>query len=98
MILFEWYSEKERQNIEKHGLGLEAVNQVFNDPLRIVRYDETHSGLEDRWQTLGMADGVLFVVYTERGEKIRIITAREATPKERRIYYGASKKGYWFIA
>jgi len=39
----------------------------------------------------------LFAVYTERDEKIRIITAREATPEERRIYYGKSKKGYWFI-
>jgi len=97
MIVFEWNSEKERQNIIKHGLDLEAVIRVFDDPFRIVRYDEAHSGLEDRWQTLGIADGILCVVYTEREEKIRIITAREATPEERRIYYGAGKKGYWFI-
>jgi len=97
MIIFEWYSEKERQNIEKHGLDLEAIKEVFDDPFRLVQYDETHSGLEDRWQIMGMAKGVLFVVYTEREEKIRIITAREVTPEERRIYYGTSKKGYWFI-
>ena len=97
MILFEWYSEKERQNIIKHGLDLDAAIRVFDDPFRIVRYDETHSGLEDRWQTLGMANGIVFLVYTERAEKIRIITARKATPEERRIYYGAGKKGYWFI-
>jgi len=97
MIIFEWYSEKECHNIEKHGLDLESVKRVFDDPFRIVRYDETHSGLEDRWQTLGMADVILFVVYTEMKHKIHIITAREATPEERRIYYGTSKEGCWFI-
>ena len=96
MMIFEWYSEKEHQNVEKHGLNLDTVKEVFDDPFRIVQYDKDHSGLEDRWQTLGMAGGVLFVVYTERGEKIRIITAREATSNERKIYYGTGK-GYWFI-
>lgn len=97
MMVFEWYSEKQRQIKEKHRLDLDAVKEVFDDPFRIVQYDEAHSGLEDRWQTLGMADGVLFVVYTERGERIRVITARKATPKERRIYYGTEKNVYWFI-
>ena len=97
MLEFEWYSEKERHNIEKHGLDLGMVRQIFDDPFRIIQYDDAHSGSEERWQTLGMVNGVLFAVYTERGEKIRIITAREATPEERRIYYGISKKGYWFI-
>ena len=97
MPIFEWYSEKERINVEKHGINLDTVKTVYNDPFRIMQYDEIHSGLEDRWQMLGMANGVLFVVYTERGEKIRIITAREATPEERRIYYGESENGYWFI-
>ena len=97
MIEFEWYSNKEKLNIEKHGFDLDIVKRVFNDPFRIMQYDEEHSGLEDRWQILGMANGLLFVIYTERNEKIRIISAREATPEERRIYYGKSKKGYWFI-
>jgi uncharacterized DUF497 family protein len=44
-----------------------------------------------------MVDGVLFAVYTERGSKIRIITAREATLEERKIYYRTSSKGDWFI-
>ena len=96
-MVFEWYSEKERLIAEKHGLDMEAVKRIFKDPFRIAQYDMTHSGLEDRWQTLGMANGVLFAVYTERGEKTRIITAREATPEERRIYHGESKKGFWFI-
>jgi uncharacterized DUF497 family protein len=97
MLIFEWYSEKERKNVEKHGIDVETVKRVFDDPFRIVQYDDVHSGLEDRWQILGMANGVLLVVYTERGEKLRVITAREATAEERRIYYGASTKGYWFI-
>ena len=97
MLEFEWYSEKERLIAEKHGLDMETVKKVFDDPLRIIQHDEAHSGLEDRWQTLGKVKEVLFAVYTERGEKVRIITAREATPEERRVYYGTSKKGYWFI-
>jgi len=96
MLIFEWYSEKERLNVEKHGIDLETVKKVFDDPFRIEQYDEAHSGIEDRWQTLGMAGEVLLVVYTERVEKIRIIMAREATSEEKEIYYGANK-GHWFI-
>jgi uncharacterized DUF497 family protein len=94
---FEWYSEKERINVEKHGIDLETVRQVFADPFRIEQYDVSHSGAEDRWQVLGKASEVLFVVYTERGEKNRIITAREAGPEERRIYYGERDKESWFV-
>jgi len=94
---FEWYSEKERTNIEKHGINLDKVKEVFRDPFRIEQYDEKHSGMEDRWKTLGKAGEVLFVVYTERGEQTRIISARKAEPDERRIYYGKSDKGNWFI-
>ena len=76
------------------------IKKVFDDPLRIIQHDKTHSGLEERWQTLGKVNEVLLVVYTERGEhgeKIRIITAREATSAERREYNGKSDKGEWFI-
>ena len=97
MMEFEWYSEKERLIAEKHKVSMEAVKRIFDDPLRIVQYDDIHSGLEERWQTLGVANRVLFAVYTERGTKTRIITARKATPEERRIYHGESKKGSWFI-
>jgi uncharacterized DUF497 family protein len=96
-IDFEWDSEKARLIAEKHHVKMEKIWQIFLDPFRLIQYDESHSGYEERWQTLGLVDEVLFVVYTERGEKIRIITAREATPLERRIYYGTSDKGYWVI-
>ena len=97
MLEFEWYSEKEWLIASKHGLDMETAKRIFDDPFRISQYDMTHSGSEDRWQTIGKVNGVLFAAYTERGEKIRIITARKATPEERRIYYGKSKKGFWFI-
>ena len=73
------------------------VEEIFNDPFRIEQYDELHSGIEDRWQALGKSRDILFVVYTERGNKNRIITAREAEPEERRIYYGQCNKGNWFM-
>ena len=97
MIELEWHSEKERLNAQKHGLDMTAVRDVFSDPFRIAQYDIAHSGLEDRWQTLGVSSGVLFVVYTERGKKIRVISARRASPEERRTYYGTKSKGFWFI-
>jgi uncharacterized DUF497 family protein len=97
MLEFEWYSEKERLIAEKHGLDMETIKLIFDDPFRIVQYDVTHSGLEDRWQSLGKVKDVVVTVYTGRSEKSRIITAREATPEERRIYYGKNKRGQWFI-
>jgi len=97
MLEFEWYSEKERLIAEKHGLDMELIKRIFDDPFRIIQYDITHSGIEDRWQILGKVDEVLFAVYTERDNKNRIITAREATPAERKIYYGTNNNGDWFI-
>ena len=95
---FEWDSEKERLIVEKHGLTMEVIKGIFDDEYRLERYDKIHSRLleEDRWQTIGMVNDVLFAVYTERVEKIRIITAREATPEEKEIYYGTSNKGGWY--
>jgi uncharacterized DUF497 family protein len=87
MLEFEWYSEKERLIAEKHSLDMEMIKRIFDDPFRIVQYDIVHSGLEDRWQILGKNRDVLFSVYTERSEKIRIITAREATSEERRLLW-----------
>jgi len=97
MLEFEWYSEKEKSIAEKHGLDIETVKKIFDDPFRVIQYDLTHSGLEDRWQILGKVNEVIFAVYTERDENIRIITARKATSEERRIYYGRSNQGHWFI-
>ena len=85
---FEWDREKAKRNKIKHGISFKAAAKVFNDPNRLEEYDFEHSFDEERWQVTGMADDVLFVVYTERRDKIRLISAREATEEERRRYYG----------
>ena len=91
---FEWYAAKERKNIEKHGLDFVTAVRVFGDPYRIEYYDVKHSDDEDRYITIGMIDEamiMLFVVYSESADAIRIISARNATAKERRIYHDRSK-------
>jgi len=88
---FEWEQEKERDNFKIHGIHFETAEQVFFDPLRIERHDDDSSEEEDRWQTMGFFNKVLFVVYTERGDVTRIISARVAEPFERRIYYDDSE-------
>ena len=91
-MIFEWDEEKEYTNFIKHRVLFEDAEHIFDDPRRIERIDEDEHNEEDRWQTMGMADKVLFVVYTERGDSTRIISARVAKPYERRIYYGNSEK------
>jgi len=59
------------------------------------RHDDDSSGSEERWQTMGFYHNVLFVVYTERGETTRIISARVAEPFERRIYHGNCEIHGW---
>lgn len=87
-LKFEWDEEKARLNIKKHGIPFETAVKVFLDEDRIEIYDEVHSINEDRYITIGKADDILFVVYTERLANVRIISARLATMKERKVYYG----------
>ena len=86
-IKFEWDEEKNKLNYKKHGIRFESAVLVFDDEYRIDLYDEAHSEFEDRFNTIGMVDDVLFVVYTERMDRIRLISARIATEWERRLYY-----------
>lgn len=87
---FEWDEQKEKINIKKHHISFNIAKQVFNDINRIEIYDMQHSFEEDRYNTIGMVEDVLFVVYTERKEKIRLISARLATDQERSLYYDNS--------
>ena len=87
-MLFEWDDEKNRINKRKHRISFETAANVFFDENRIEQPDEFHSGDEERWQVIGMVDEILFVIYTERDDKTRIISARRADKKERSIYYG----------
>jgi uncharacterized DUF497 family protein len=87
---FEWDEEKERINIAKHGIDFETASHVFLDPNRLEYYDEAHSSRgEARNITIGYVEEVLTVVYTERKNALRIISARAATKKERMVYYGS---------
>jgi uncharacterized DUF497 family protein len=94
-LVFEWDPEKERENIRLHGVNFIDAADTFYDYRRMERHDDDSSDEEDRWQTMGFVDGVLFVVYAERGDAIRIISARIAEPFERRIYYGDSETRGW---
>ncbi len=90
---FEWDDEKEKINIVKHGIDFTTAARVFKDQNRLEMYDEAHSDTEDRYITIGIIDGVTYlvmVVYTEREETIRLISARKATKQERRMYYDYS--------
>lgn len=84
---FEWDDEKARLNKIKHGISFKVAAQIFDDENRVEFFDEAHSIDEDRWRVIGKVEEILFVVYTERTETIRLISAREATDAERRIYY-----------
>ena len=86
--LVEWDENKNRINIRKHGISFETAALVFADEERIEYYDKLHSLDEDRYVVLGCVQGVLYVVYTMRDEAARLISARLATPRERKIYYG----------
>ena len=84
---FQWDSEKAESNWRKHTVSFEDAALVFADENRIERYDNEHSYDEDRYITIGKVESILFVIYTERGEITRLISARLATAKERRDYY-----------
>ena len=87
-VLVEWDEQKDQLNRQKHGISFETAALVFADENRIEYFDKLHSLDEDRFIVLGCVQGILYVVYTMRGEAARLISARIATPKERRIYYG----------
>ena len=87
--MFTWTKRKDRINRKKHGLFLSEVTDVFDDPYLIEFYDKVHSTAEEeRYSCLGRWQDfmVLSVVFTEWDGDIHLITAREATSKERRIY------------
>ena len=85
---FEWDPEKADENIRSHGVAFTDAQTVFGDTLEVTIPDPDHSDGEFRFLSLGRsaADRLLVVSYTERGSRVRIISAREATPRERRHY------------
>jgi uncharacterized protein len=85
---FEWDDLKAAANYRKHRVAFEMAKLVFLDPFAIENEDWHEEGSETRYEIIGMAsDRLLFVAYTMRGERIRIISAREAEPYEKRQYH-----------
>ncbi|MDR0684172.1 MAG: BrnT family toxin [Spirochaetaceae bacterium] len=86
----EFDPDKAAQNWKYHKVMFEDAALVFADPMRLERLDDSIGNIsgEERWQTLGKVGEVLFVVYTERVGKTRLISARIANRREKRSYYG----------
>jgi len=87
-VNFEWDPRKAAQNRRKHRVSFHEAATVFGDPLSLTYYDPDHSASERRFITLGMSNAsrVLMVAHADRGENIRIISARKATAREREHY------------
>ena len=87
-MIFEWDEQKEKANLQTHKIGFVEAETVFYDPYALSMPDPDHSIEEERFIDIGRSTKhrVLLVVYTERRENIRIISARKATANERNIY------------
>jgi uncharacterized protein len=88
MLTFEWDPRKAITNFEKHTVSFEEATTVFHDPLSLTIDDPLHSEGERRLVHIGIShkNRLLVVVHTERGDNIRLISARKATLKERILY------------
>jgi uncharacterized DUF497 family protein len=87
-VVYEWDAAKARANTEKHDVSFDGAATVFLDPLALTFPDPDHSGQEEREITIGYTAGhqVVFVSHCQRGGRVRIISARKATRRERRQY------------
>lgn len=89
MVLeFEWHAAKALENLKKHRVSFEEAKTAFNDPFLLTFPDPEHSGREHRSISIGLSSHahVLLVVHTERKGSVRIISARRATAKEKKLY------------
>ena len=92
---FEWDAQKAVDNVKNHGVGFDEALTVFADPLANIFDDPDHSGDERRELIIGqsVAPRLLIVSFAERGRRIRLISARQTTARERRDYEQANPKG-----
>jgi uncharacterized DUF497 family protein len=87
---FEWDDAKAAANLRKHKISFQAATLVFDDLFALVEQDLGQEFGEERFLITGVVDGlIIVVVYTERGERIRIISARKANSYEQRRYYSS---------
>jgi uncharacterized DUF497 family protein len=87
-VIYEWDPKKAKANLRKHRVSFEEAATVFLDPLAVTYPDPGHSGEEMREITVGHSakQRVIFLSHTQRRDRIRIIGARKATPRERKQY------------
>jgi len=87
-VNFEWHLKKAAKNLKKHKVSFKEAATVFGNPLSITYPNPDHSIDEDRFITIGESrqGRLLMIAHTERGDNIRIISAREATRQERKFY------------
>ena len=85
---FEWDADKSASNLSKHGVSFGEAMTVFSDELEVTIPDPVHSNVELRFVSIWLSNAgrILVVSYTERDQRIRLISAREAAPKECRQY------------
>jgi hypothetical protein len=85
---FEWDPEKARSNIRKHKVSLEEAATALRDPMSATGLDPDHSVSEERFVTFGVSERgrLLVVAHADKDDTIRIISAREASKGEKRIY------------
>ena len=87
MLEFDWNEAKAVENYARHGVSFELATKVFNDLFAVERIDDRRDYGEERFILIGIAEGhLLFVAYTEREERIRLISARRATKHEQDDY------------
>ena len=86
-MILEWDPEKAASNYTKHGVDFHEAGSVLDDPLSTTFPDPDHSLDEQRYLTIGssLSGRILVVAHTDRGEAVRLISARQATPSERRF-------------
>lgn len=91
---FEWDRTTAVANYKKHGVCFEHVVRAFENPFALVEWDASEAYDEARFLLTGrLAGGIVVIVFTEREERVRILSAREATEYERRNYYRAAQDG-----
>jgi uncharacterized DUF497 family protein len=94
VLLFEWDPNKAKENLETHGVSFDEASTAFRDTLSLSIYDPLHSEEEDRFVLIGSShrNRLLVVVHTEKGDNIRLISARKASKKERKQYEENAKR------
>jgi len=85
---FEWDPQKAKANSRKHGVSFDEALTIFLDDFSLTGDDPDHSTEEERFITFGISESrrLLVVVHTDRNERVRIISARLATPTEKKLY------------